>query len=158
MAFGYKYILSGELATHLTGRNEQIELFPFSFAEFCQCKGVDILSKTTKAEALRRKTFDEYLQQGGFPELLFKKNKSRYIGTLVDNILKRDIEQRHGIKYVEAFEQLAHYLMNTAPTTIVENELATLYRAASPKSSVGARCVLLQERGRLRGGFCGMPW
>ena len=28
-------LLSGELATHLTGRNNQIELFPFSFADWC---------------------------------------------------------------------------------------------------------------------------
>lgn len=34
---------------------------------------------------------------------------------LVNNILKRDIEQRHKIKYMEAFEQLAHHLMNIAP-------------------------------------------
>lgn len=119
-------LLSGELATHLTGRNDQIELYPFSFAEWCHCKGVDVNSKTTKAEALRRAAFDEYLKQGGFPELLNKKNKTRYIGNLVNNILKRDIEQRHKIKYVEAFEQLAHHLMNIAPITVVENELASV--------------------------------
>lgn len=119
-------LLSGELATHLTGRNDQIELYPFSFAEWCQCKGVDVKSKTTKAEALRRTAFDEYLMQGGFPELLYKKNKTRYIGNLVNNILKRDIEQRHKIKYLEAFEQLAHHLMNIVPITVVENELASV--------------------------------
>lgn len=119
-------LLSGELATHLTGRNDQIELYPFSFAEWCQCKGVDVDSKTTKAEALRRAAFDEYLNQGGFPELLYKKNKTRYIANLVDNILKRDIEQRHKIKYVEAFEQLTHHLLNIAPVTIVESDLASV--------------------------------
>ena len=119
-------LLSSELATHLTGRNDQIDLYPFSFAEWCICKGVDIKSTTTKAEALRRAAFDEYLKQGGFPELLNKKNKTRYVGNLVNSILKRDIEQRHKIKYVEAFEQLAHHLMNIAPATIVESELATV--------------------------------
>ncbi len=118
-------LLSGELATHLTGRNNQIELYPFSFAEWCQCKKIDTKSKTTKAEALRRSAFDEYLRQGGFPELLHNKNKTRYVGNLVNNILKRDIEQRHKIKYVEAFEQLAHHIMNISPTTIIENELAS---------------------------------
>ncbi len=119
-------LLSGELATHLTGRNDQIELYPFSFAEWCQCKGIETKSKTTKAEALRRAAFDEYLKQGGFPELLHKKNKTRYIGNLVKNILKRDIEQRHKIKYVEAFERLAHHLMNITPVTVVEKELASV--------------------------------
>ncbi len=119
-------LLSGELATHLTGRNEQIELYPFSFAEWCQCKGIDVNSKTTKAEALRRVAFDEYLKQGGFPELLHKANKTRYVGNLINNILKRDIEQRHKVKYVDAFERLAHHLMNIAPVTIVESELASI--------------------------------
>lgn len=119
-------LLSGELATHLTGRNDQIELYPFSFAEWCECKGVDTKRATTKAEALIRAAFDEYLKSGGFPELLHKKNKTRYVGNLVTGILKRDIEQRHKIKYVEAFEQLANHLMNIAPTTIVESELASV--------------------------------
>ena len=119
-------LLSGELATHLTGRNDQIELYPFSFVDWCHCKGVDLESKTTKSEAMRRAAFDEYLKQGGFPELLNAKNKTRYVGNLVNNILKRDIEQRHKIKYVEAFEQLAHHLMNIAPATIVESELASV--------------------------------
>lgn len=119
-------LLSGELATYLTGRNEQIELFPFSFLDFCHCKGVDVETPSTKAEAFRRAAFDEYLHQGGFPELLHKKNKVRYVDTLVDNILKRDIEQRHKIKYVEMFEQLAHHLMNVSPLTVVEGELASV--------------------------------
>ena len=119
-------LLSSELATHLTGRNDQVELYPFSFAKWCACKGVDTNSLTTKAEAMRRTAFDEYLKQGGFPELLHKRNKTRYVGNLVNNILKRDIEQRHKIKYVEAFEQLAHHLMNIAPVTIVESELASV--------------------------------
>lgn len=119
-------LLSGELATHLTGRNDQIELYPFSFTDFCSYKGIDIVSVTTKAIALRRTAFDEYMKQGGFPELLTKKNKTRYVNNLVNNILKRDIEQRHNIKYVDAFERLAHHLMNVAPVVVVENELANV--------------------------------
>lgn len=119
-------LLSGELATHLTGRNNQIELYPFSFTDWCKIKNVDITSITTKAEAQRRAAFDEYMKQGGFPELMWEKNKTRYIGNLVNNILRRDIEQRHNIKYKGAFEQLIHHLMNIAPITIVENELASV--------------------------------
>jgi predicted AAA+ superfamily ATPase len=44
-------LLSGELATHLTGRNKEIALYPFSFMEYCKMKGVDMTRKTTKAEA-----------------------------------------------------------------------------------------------------------
>lgn len=124
-------LLSGELATHLTGRNEQIELFPFSFTDFCICKNIDTISYTTKAIASRRNAFDEYINQGGFPELINKKNKNRYVSNLISNILKRDIEQRHTIKYTETFEQLAYHLMNVVPTIIVENELAELLNIKS---------------------------
>lgn len=119
-------LLSGELATHLTGRNDQIELYPFSFADFCTYKGIDLVSVSTKAIALRRAAFDEYIKQGGFPELLNKKNKSRYVNNLVNNILKRDIAQRHNIKFTETFERLAHHLMNVAPTVVNESELANI--------------------------------
>ncbi|MGM9801229.1 MAG: ATP-binding protein [Candidatus Limisoma sp.] len=119
-------LLSGELATHLTGRNNQIELFPFSFADWCYCKGVDMNLLTTKAEAARRAAFDEYLRQGGFPELLWEKYSTRYVGKLVNAILKRDIEQRHKIKYTEAFERLTNHLMNVAPVTVVANSLARM--------------------------------
>ena len=119
-------LLSGELATHLTGRNDQIELYPFSFTDWCHIKGIETKSMTTKAEASRRAAFDEYIKQGGFPELIYEKNKTRYIGNLVNNILKRDIEERHKIKYIEAFEQLVHHLMNITPATIVESELASV--------------------------------
>lgn len=124
-------LLSGELATHLTGRNEQIELFPFSFTDFCICKNIDTISYTTKSIASRRNAFDEYIKQGGFPELINKKNKNRYVSNLISNILKRDIEQRHTIKYTETFEQLAYHLMNVVPTIIVENELAELLNIKS---------------------------
>lgn len=120
-------LLSGELATHLTGRHDKIELFPFSFEDFCRCKGIDLKSPATKAEAFRRKAFDEYLHQGGFPELLHKKKKKGYVSNLVNNILKRDIEQRHNIKYVQAFEQLAYHLLNISPSVVVEKELAKLF-------------------------------
>lgn len=42
-------LLSGELATHLTGRYNQIVLYPFSFVEYCTAKEVDMKSVTTKS-------------------------------------------------------------------------------------------------------------
>ena len=63
-------LLSGELATHLTGRYNQISLYPFSFVDFCVAKGVDVSSASTKSKALRQRALDEYLSCGGFPEII----------------------------------------------------------------------------------------
>lgn len=124
-------LLSGELATHLTGRNKEISLYPFSFQEYCDMKGVDTKSVATKATAFRRAAFDEYMQQGGFPELLIIEDKRHYINTLVDNILKRDIEQRYKIVYKAAFEQMAHHLLNVSPSIVATQDLTDLFHFKS---------------------------
>ena len=53
------------------------------------------------------------------------------MGTLVDNILKRDIEQRYKITYKAAFEQLAHHLLNVSPAIVVTTDLADLFHFKS---------------------------
>ncbi|MDE5652982.1 MAG: ATP-binding protein [Muribaculaceae bacterium] len=116
-------LLSGELATHLTGRHHSITLYPFSFAEYCEVKEVDVKSLTTKAIASRRAAFDDYMRQGGFPELQFINNEREYIEELVNNILRRDIEQRFNVAYTSAFEDMSHHLLNTSPTVVVDKIL-----------------------------------
>lgn len=44
-------LLGSDLATHLTGRSSEINLYPFSFAEYCEMKGVDYNQRTTKGIA-----------------------------------------------------------------------------------------------------------
>ena len=124
-------LLSSDLATFLTGRSKEITLYPFSFREFCMMKQVDTERRTTKAEAFRRAAFDEYMKQGGFPELFTIGDKKDYINNLVDNILKRDIEQRYRIVYKAAFENMAHHLLNVSPTIVVAQDLANTFHFKS---------------------------
>ena len=124
-------LLSGELATHLTGRHLKIELFPFSFAEYCDYKKISKFHGTTKEKGFLRAAFDDYLHDGGFPELLNEKRKQAYMNTLVDSILKRDIEKRYSVKYKAAFENIANHLLNNAPAKINYNELQTLFSLKS---------------------------
>lgn len=120
-------LLSGELATHLTGRHSTIELYPFSFREFCAYKQVDTETLTTVAEAARRASFDEYLKKGGFPELLTEKNSRKYVTALTEDILERDIRQRHKVKYFAAFERMSRHLMNVAPAVLSVAELSRTF-------------------------------
>lgn len=120
-------LLSGELATHLTGRHHSITLYPFSFAEYCEVKEIDATSRTTKAIAARRAAFDDYMRQGGFPELRFIRDSKEYINEMVNNILKRDIEQRFKVAYASAFEQMAHHVLNIAPMIVVDKTLQNIF-------------------------------
>lgn len=124
-------LLSGELATHLTGRHLKVELFPFSFAEYCDYKKLSTLHGTTKEKGLLRAAFDDYLHEGGFPELLNENRKQAYINTLVDSILKKDIEKRYSVKYKAAFENIARHLLNTAPAKINYSDLQKLFALRS---------------------------
>ena len=129
-------LLSSDLATHLTGRSSEINLYPFSFTEFCIMKGVDNKLRTTKGIADLRKTFDEYVLKGGFPELISIKNNKKYITNLVDNILKRDIEQRYHIAYPAQFENMAHHLLNISPYVVSTSDRATIFNFKSPHPQV----------------------
>lgn len=125
-------LLSTDLATHLTGRSSEINLYPFSFAEYCTMKGVDYKLHTTKGIADQRKAFDEFLQKGGFPELINIKNSRKYISNLVDNILKRDIELRYHIAFPAQFENMAHHLLNISPCVVSTSDLAKIFNFKSP--------------------------
>ena len=124
-------LLSSELATYLAGRAKEIHLYPFSFAEYCAMKGIDTERQSTKAEGIRRAAFDEYMTPGGCPVLRSIRDKGAYVSALVDNILKRDIEQRYNISYKAAFEQLAQHLLNVSPTSIVTTDLADTFHIKS---------------------------
>lgn len=105
-------LLSGELATHLTGRYNEIHLFPFSFSEYCSFHKIDILSVTTKAEAERKRAFMEYLNTGGFPEMQNLRNKRGYIQSLIEAIVTKDIQKRFNVRNIDALRKTAHHLIN----------------------------------------------
>lgn len=107
-------LLSGELSTHLTGRYHQIELYPFSFSEYCTIRGVDAHGMTTKAYGLRDKALDEYLMSGGFPELIASPEISKrdYLFSLREAIVKKDICQRYKIRYKQTLSDLANRLLD----------------------------------------------
>ncbi|MCI2108373.1 MAG: ATP-binding protein [Bacteroidales bacterium] len=107
-------LLSSELATHLTGRYNEIRLFPFSFSEYCTFHQIDIAGITTKAEASRKRAFMDYIATGGFPELQQLRNKRGYIESLISAILEKDIKRRYKIRNIEDLRKIANHLINNA--------------------------------------------
>ncbi len=117
-------LLSGELATHMVGRYHAVELFPLSFAEFCAFRGVDPADKTTLGAGLRQRALDDYLRQGGFPELLTEgASAPEYVSALIDGILERDIRQRLRQRSVRPIRIVADYLLSVVPTVLNSSAL-----------------------------------
>ena len=119
-------LLSGELATHLTGRYNEIHLYPFSFSEYCLYHQIDIQSITTKADAERKRAFMDYIHDGGFPEMQGLRNKRAYVQSLIEAILRKDIKKRFNIRNVESLRKLSHYLINNACQEVNYDELSKL--------------------------------
>lgn len=116
-------LLSNELASHLTGRHHTIELFPFSFHDWCRIKEVETKRMTVKNRGILANAYDEYLRNGGFPELMYENDKRSYIDQLVRNIITQDIQRRFKVRNIDELRRMANHLLNEAPTLIVQDTL-----------------------------------
>ena len=134
-------LLSGELATHLTGRYHQIELMPFSFQEYCSCKDVNTSSYTTKAIALRDKALNDYLFAGGFPELLLlsEAEQGDYVRSLVRTIVEKDIAKRYKLRYAQTLMDVANQVFDEFSQ---EHSFATVQKKHNLKSPNTAKKYL----------------
>lgn len=83
------YLLSGELATLLSGRYVEISMLPLSFAEFCNLKN---------SESSADELFAEYMRDGGMPYVaLMDKTKEKvdmYLEGIYNTVIVKDIEDR----------------------------------------------------------------
>ena len=124
-------LLSGELSTYLTGRYNEIVLYPFSFSEYCQINNVDIKNKTTKAVALRTKALNDYLLIGGLPEIFNLENPKKYVMSLLNSIIKKDISKRFKVRYIDALNSMANHLINNFSQEVVLNKLKDIFSFGS---------------------------
>jgi len=135
-------MLSKEIATQMRGRSLSWELFPFSFREFLDYKGIDSADPiSTKKRLIIQKAFDEYWKTGGFPEvlglerLLRIKIHQEYFQT----ILFRDLIERHDISHPRAVTDLAHRLVDNTASLYSVNNLTGYLKSLghrAPKSAV----------------------
>ena len=107
-------LLSSELSTALTGRYAAVEILPFSFREFLLARNYQSAqaeaSPEAKAELLG--LLEEYLRQGGYPEVAAKNLEAKpYLQTLFDALLLKDVVKRFRVRYTQQIYDLAQYLM-----------------------------------------------
>lgn len=128
------FLLSSDLATLFTGRQLEIQVFPFSFAEFC-----DYFDEETDKELL----LDRYLVEGGLAGSYAyrdEENRVAYVKEVFETILTRDLVQKFKIAEPMVLRCLAEYLMDnvanlTSPSKtsiqLVQNKVATNHITAA---------------------------
>ena len=100
-------LLSGELATFLSGRYVSFRIFPFSFKEVCELK--DISTEDVTDELLQ-----DYMIWGGMPQRFLMETEEQtktFLRDVYDTIVLRDIVQRAGIKDIELFGRIMEYMV-----------------------------------------------
>jgi len=116
-------LLSKELGTRLTGRYIQVELFPFSYNEYCSFKKLDRIART----------FKSYLEFGGFPDYIKSKQKEQ-LQQLFKDIIYRDIIVRYGVRNSKLLIDIALFLISNAGKEYSLNNLKNAFGVGSTNS------------------------
>lgn len=114
-------LLSGELATHLSGRTLSFRIMPFTFGEYCEYQA-EIQSIKTKEEML-----DEYMTWGGFPLVckeIEESSKEIILSNIYDSVVLKDIIMRNKVASPMALEKVLDYVVANSSSTISGNAVA----------------------------------
>ncbi|MDK9711920.1 ATP-binding protein [Acidaminobacter sp.] len=126
------YMLSGELATLLSGRYITIDMLPLSFKEYCQA--------VPASNSSEREKFNDYLRFGSFPyAALLEQNTAKimpYLEGIYNTILIKDVAMRDGITDVSVLESIVKTLASGIGSPISINKIADTIQSSGRKISV----------------------
>lgn len=124
-------MLSGELATLLSGRYVSFEVFPYSYSEYLEITGQD----------RGKQSYMAYMDGGGLPELFMLQKqelKRNYISAIKDTVLLRDIIQRNNIRDPRLLEDIFVFLVNNASNLISISGIVKYFKGQGRKVSYDA--------------------
>lgn len=130
-------MLSGELATLLSGRYVSFQILPFSFEEYCAYKKVE----------MNKQSYLEFLQTGALPELFHlpeEETKRQYVSAIKDTVLLRDIIQRYQIKDAKLLEDLFVYTVNNASNLFSITNIVNYFKSKNRKTNYETLANYLQ--------------
>ncbi len=123
-------LLSGELATLLTGRTIEFEVLPFTFSEMAE------YYKLNNREFTEDMIYD-YMKWGGFPmrfDFTDEPSVKRYIATLYESIINRDIVKKSSRFNKKTFRDISLYILANAGKEFSAENIAEYYQANSDGS------------------------
>ena len=129
-------LLSKDYGTLLTGRHLSKTLMPLSFKEFLRFKKYEIKKVLTEKDRANIKKFlEEYLDFGGFPEVVLSENKEQMLSQLFNDILTKDILSRN-IRKESTIEEFSYYLAGNVSSLLSFNKMANYFKSRGIKISV----------------------
>ena len=124
------YMLSGELATYLTGRYMQVHMLPLSFKEYINYYGNDN----------ELKKYDTYIQDGGFPYLInLNQDKElirNYLDGIYNTVLMKDVISKNNIKDTMMLESIIKFIFDNIGQLVSTNKISNTLNSNNRKNSV----------------------
>ena len=123
------YMLSGELATYLTGRYIQIHVSPLSFKEYLSYYGEDN----------ELKKYNEYSMYGGFPYLINLENskeKLDYLDSIYNTVIVKDVINRKKVNDIMMLESICRFLFDSIGSNISTKKISDTLASNGRKNSV----------------------
>jgi hypothetical protein len=122
-------LLSKEIATSLRGRTLTYLLLPFSFSEYLKAKNIAFKFLSKDKEAVIRRELKEYLEFGGFPEVVLEEEKEKILKELYDLILFKDIVERHALKNINLAKFLLSYFAQNFSKEVSTNKILNFFKS-----------------------------
>ncbi len=134
-------LLSKEIHTALRGKSLPYLLLPFSFQEYLRAKNF-VINKTdlyTDKVFEIKKHFNEYLTEGGFPEIILTKEKeakNSIINNYFDSVLYKDLVDRLEIKNTALAQLMLSYVLNLYSNTLSIKKLENYIKSTKTPYSL----------------------
>ncbi|MGC9059750.1 MAG: ATP-binding protein [Thermoplasmata archaeon] len=132
-------LLAKEIATSMRGRSLSYLILPFSLKEILRIKRIDAekyLSSDKKAWIMN--TLQEYMEFGGFPEVVLEEDKNtklRILKEYIEVMLMRDLVERHRIKNIKILRMLFNALLNSFSKEFSTHKFYNFLRSQGIKTS-----------------------
>ena len=126
-------MLSGELATLLSGRHVEVRVHPLTYAEFLLFHDLPDNDNSLMT----------YLNYGGLPGLSSDEQAWAYITSVFNTILLKDIIERHDIRNVPFLNNLITFYADTTGKLTSANSIAKYMKSQEEKVSTN---LILQYR------------
>jgi predicted AAA+ superfamily ATPase len=119
------HLLSGELATLLSGRYIEISILPFSFNEYLSARKFDKTNKYFNYEAL----FFDYVNETSLPKGVELRESGydkvyEYLEAIYKTIIEKDITQRHQINDKRAFSNIVKFVASNIGNALSPGNIA----------------------------------
>jgi len=121
------YLLSGELATLLTGRYIEIEMLPFSFAEYIEA--VPNSSNMPKDELFRNFIFGGGLPQAVEFEEISRKQVDDFLNSVITTVIEKDIYKRKRLYNKPVFHKLTDFLLDSVGSYISPGSISKVFKS-----------------------------